>query len=81
MALDKSLDQLLLTRSALDTGLVARCARLLRKPVDWLGSQQSAARRNEELRTLDDRLLRDIGINRQDLACMLVFPSQQHRDL
>lgn len=81
MALDKSLDDFVTTRSALSAGLVTRCASMLRRLVDWLGSHQSTARHNRELRTLDDRLLRDIGINRQDLECMIVFPSQSHRDL
>ena len=81
MALDKSLDHVGPTRSALSAGLVTRCASLLRRPVDWLGSHQSRARHNGELRTLDDRLLRDIGINRQDMECMIVFPSQSRWDL
>lgn len=80
MALDKSLGDVVLTRSTLSTGLVTRCANLLRRPLDWLGSHQSTARHNEELRMLDARLLRDIGINRRDLEYMIVFPSQSHRD-
>lgn len=81
MALDKSMDDVVLRGSAPGTGLVKRCASLLRRTADWLGSYQATARHNEELRALDDRLLRDIGINRQDLEFMIVFPSRSHRDL
>lgn len=81
MALDKSMNDVVPTGSALGTGLVKRCASLVRKTAGWLGSYQSTARHDAELRALDDRLLRDIGMNRQDLEFMIVFPSRSYPDL
>jgi uncharacterized protein YjiS (DUF1127 family) len=47
--------------------LAARLFRLVARLADWLIDRQEAWRQREQLRSLDDRMLRDLGLTRADI--------------
>jgi uncharacterized protein YjiS (DUF1127 family) len=47
--------------------LAARLFRLVAWLADWLIERQEAWRQREQLRSLDDRMLRDLGLTRADI--------------
>lgn len=45
----------------------AALARPIKHGISWIGSRRRLRRDIEELRALDDRILRDIGLSRSDI--------------
>ena len=56
-----------LDRAAGAASLAARLLRLVARLADRLIERQDAWRQREQLRSLDDRMLRDLGLSRADI--------------
>ena len=46
---------------------LAALARPIKRAIDWIGYRRRLRRNLNELRALDDRMLRDIGLSRGDI--------------
>ena len=56
-----------LDRAAAAVSPAARLFRLVARPADWVVERQEAWRQREQLRSLDDRMVRDLGLTRADI--------------
>ena len=54
-------------RAAAAVSPTARLFRLVARPALWVIERQEAWRQREQLRSLDDRMLRDLGLTRADI--------------
>lgn len=69
-----------LRRSALLRSLLVRLSKAARKAIDAFVAWRAFRRAESELMTLDDRTLKDIGLDRSEIGSALMDHAQERRN-